>query len=364
MGMHDNFKKYITGAFVAGALLAPGAAWAQAEQLGNPVESAEESLDEAVEEELEADGAAEKPWSVSATLLTRGYQGLFIGLENEDDGLSADAADTPSSAFDRWLNLYVLAGGYSLDDFSFGAEIVWSHWMTPGGGYNEQYEFRFEDPSLSASWKGYEIEPIETTISASYLASLPASDVSQTANLVLGNSLSATASRKFFDAISLSYTLGGGWSAHTTEVATVSPETAQIYRETDRVGNGGLATHNGYNTQFSLTNALAASFPIWDKLSGAASYSMTKYWTYDVDNDDQFTPDGDAIQTGRMTADRTVASLGLSYPIGDYVSLGGGIRTVQAPKTDDNRSFRFPWWNFSGSARNASAFQLSVTGSY
>jgi hypothetical protein len=362
--MRDEFKKYITGAFLAGAVLVPGAAFAQAGGNGNPVESAEDSLDEAVEEDLESGEVAEKPWSVSATVLSRGYQGLFVGLENEDTSLDPENADGTSSTYDRWLNLYVLAGSYGVDDFTFGAEVIWSHWLTPGGGYNEQYEFRFEDPAVTASWKGYEVEAIDTTISASYRADLPASDVSRTANLIVGNTLSATASRKFFDSLTLSYSLGGGWTPHTTEVATVSPEVAQIYRETDFNDNGGLSQLNGFNTQFSVTNALSASVPVWDKLNASVSYSITKYWTYHADNEDEMTPDVEGIQTGRMTADRTVASAGLSYPIGDYVNLGGGIRTVQAPKTDDNRSFRFPWWNFAGASGNASAFQLSVTGTY
>jgi hypothetical protein len=359
MSMRDTLKRYITGAILAGAVLIPGAAWADGGVLGNPTQTAGET----VEEDLEAGEEEKKAWSVSATVLSRGYQGLFTGLENGDDGLSSENAADTSYSYDRWLNLYVLAGNYTVEDFTFGASMVWSHWLTPGGGLNEPYEFRIEDPSLTASWAGYEIAPIDTTISASYSAALPVSDVSRTSNMVLGSSLATTASRTFFDKLSLSYTLGGGWTAHTREDATVTADNVQIYREDEVVGND-LVQIGGLNTQFSLTNALGASFPIWDKLSGSVSYSMTKYWTYHVDNDDEMTPDVEGIQTGRGTADLTVASAALSYPVGDYVSLAGGVRTSQAPKSADNRTFRFPWWNFSSAAGNRSAIQLSVTGTY
>lgn len=364
--MRDNFKKYLTGALLAGVVLVPNAAWATG---GDPatrdsaIGSDEDDLDAAVDEELESGEAAEKAWSVSATLLSRVYQGTFVGLENEDPNLNPDNAKDPGYAFDRWLNLYVLDGAYTYQDFTFGAEVLWSHWLTPGGGLNEPYEVRFEDPSVSASWSGYNIEPIDTRVTAKYTASLPASDVSRTANLVLSNSLSAGLSHTFFDKLSLSYSLGGTWNAHTKKVATVDAETAQIYREDELLGNE-VPSILGINTQFSLSNSFGASIPVWEDLSASIGYSITKYWTYHVDNNDEFKADADYIQTGRMTSDLSTATASLSYPIGEYVQVSGGIRTVQQPKSDDNSTFRFPWWNFDGAAGNRSAVQLVVSGSY
>ncbi|QDG52943.1 hypothetical protein FIV42_20005 [Persicimonas caeni] len=365
--MRDDFKKYLTGAILAGAVMAPGAVWAQTD---DPADAGaiEEDLDEAVEEDLESGEAAEKPWTVSATLLTRAYQGMFADPANQDPALDPrnGQAGPASAAFDRWLNLYVVSAGYSYEDFSFGADLTWSHWMTRGGGSVEPNEFRFEDTGLSASWSGYEIEPIDTTVSARYSATLPTSLESRTSNLIVGNTLTTSASKTFFEKLTLSYSLAGSWTPHTTEMATNAPDTVQILRETDPLttASGEFPDNEYYNSQFALTNALSASIPVWDKLNASISYSLTKYWTYHVDNDDALAADIDGIQTGRMTSDVSIAAASLSYPIGDYVNVSGGIRTAQAPKTSDNSSFRFPWWDTTSAASNRSAFQLAITGTY
>lgn len=364
--MRDDFKKYLTGAILAGAVMAPGAVWAQVDDVPS-VGAAEEDLDEVVEEDLESGDVAEKPWSLSATLVNRFYQGMFTDLENDDPGLNpknGQAAD-PSAAFDRWLNIYVLGGSYTYEDFSFGGEVLWTHWLTVGGGLNEPNEIRFEDASVSASWSGYTIEAIDTKVSAGYELGIPLSDVSRTSGLIVSNSLSAGVSRTFFDKLTLKYSLGGSWLPHDQKVATADPEVVGIFRENERVADDVVAI-GGVNTEFALSNSLSASIGVWEDLRASIGYTFTKYWTYDqgYTPDDPETPNVDGIQYGRMTSDLTTATASLSYPIGDYVSLSGGLRTVQQPKTPDNSSFQFPFWNFTSAARNSSAFQLAITGSY
>ncbi len=357
--MRDILNKYVTGAaLLVGLALVPGSAFAQV--------GAQETdeLDEVVEDELDEEGEEdEKAWSVSATLLTRVYQGMFAELENQDPDLSSPNASDPADAFDRWMNIYVLSGGYTLSDFSFSADVFWTHWMTPGGDSNGPYKLRFQDPELSASWSGYTFESIDTTVSARYALGLPASKISQAAGLVVSNSLSANVSRTFFDKLSLKYSLGGSWMPHSEPDQVLPENIVDVYRPNEAIGSDVRV--GGLNTQFGLTNALSASIPVWDKLSASASYSLTKYWTYHQDNDDENTSPHATI--GRGTADMTLASVALSYPLGDYVNLSGGIRTQQTPKTADNSSFRFPFWSFSGrnaAAGNRSAVQLSVSGSY
>ena len=358
--MRDTFLKRCAtaAALVAGLVLAPSLAAAQAD-----VGAAEEDLDEAVEEELESGDAAEKPWSISATLVNRVYQGVFSNLENQDPELSPGKAADPAASFDRWLNVYVISPSYKLDDFSFAGEVIWTHWLTPGGGLNGPYEFRFDDISLSASWSGYTIEAIDTNVSASYSLGLPTSDVSQTSSLIVSNSLSGSVSRTFFDKLSLSYSLAGSWLPHQSTSPTGDVDVVDIYRENER--HGDRAVIGGLNTEFALTNSLAASFTVWEDLSLSASYALTKYWTVYQDNDDEFTPRGvEGINTGRSTVDILSTSVNLSHPIGEYVSLSGGIRTQMQPKTSDSHSLRFPFWDMSGAPRNSSARQIAGTGSY
>jgi hypothetical protein len=366
-----HIKSYLCGALLVGAGLIPSAALAQDPTLAPPDtgvgevgEDAEPTIGVAAEESIEESALEnDKNWSVSATLSTRIYQGMFVDLANESDEFSSPNAIDPGYSFSRWSNVYSLGAGYKLSDFNFGARVSWSHLMTPGGGALEQYEFRFHDVSLSAGWSGYTIDAIDTTVTASYGLSLPTSMSSQASNRIVGNSLGVGISRTFLDTITLSYRLGGGWTPHTTTAPTDDPEDVQIYREDEIVGNE-VATVGGYNTQFSLSNSLSASFPIWEKLSGSVSYSLSKYWSYAHDTDDGYSANIEGIQTGRNTGDAVSASLGLSYPIGNHVHLSGGISSSQRPKTSDNKSFRFPWWNFAGAAANRSSINFSVTGTY
>ncbi len=361
--MRDNFKKYLSGALLAGVVLAPSVTWAQdTKGADETTKSSTESNDSAtVEKDADAKkDANKKPWSVSATVLTRAYQGMFTGLADQNPKYSSPNAADPSASFKRWLNLYVVDLGYSVGDFSFGAEGVVSQWLTTAGGYNGPHEVRLEDTALTASWSGYNIEAIDTRISAGYELDLPTSTVSRAAGLIAANSLGVSVSHTFFDKLSLSYTLGGSWLPNVSPDAELPANVVNIYRPEEKVGSDVRV--GGLNTEFGLSNGLKARIPVWDKLSASVSYSITKYWTYADQNNDQYT--STYAKVGRGTSDVTSASLALSYPINDYLSVAGGIRNRQLPKTADNSSLKFPWWDFTGAADNASAIQFSVTGSY
>lgn len=319
--------------------------------------SAQEALDDAEKKD-------DKKWSLSASVGTRIYQGMFVSLSNDSDELSNPHASEPSDAFARWSNVYSVGAGYRLDDFNLGIGLSASQWLTSGGGSLEPYEFRLHDVSLSAGWKGYNIEAIDTNISLSYGMSLPTSVYSRASNLILGNSLSLGVSRTFFEKLTLSYGLSGGWTPHTTSSPTVDRKIAQIFREDDIVGNE-VQVVGGVSTEFSLSNSLSASFPIWDKLSGSVSYAYSRYWSHYRDVDEEFNADFDGLQTGgRNTGDGVSGSASLSYPLGSYLSVSAGISTSQQPKTSDNKSFRFPWWNFSGAAANRSSVNFNLSGRY
>lgn len=380
-----QLKTYLCGALLLGAGLLPSTALAQdpssanagtATKVEDPTLSQPEgdiSASESTEQTtgLAADGSVDtepekdkKGWSVSAGVSTRFYQGMFVDLGNTDSNISSPYASDTSNSFSRWSNIYTLGAAYKLSDFNFGVNAAASHWLSRSGGIDESNEFRFQDLALTAGWNGYTIDPIDTKFSATYSLILPTSQISRASNLNVGNYLGLSLSRTFFEKLSLSYTLSGGWTPHSTPVATGDPDDIQIYREDEVVGNE-IATVGNFNTQFSLTNSFVASIPVWEKLRAAVSYSYSGYWTYgSEDDDDGFTAQQEGIQTGRNYGDSTTATAGLSYPIGDYISVAGGISTSQQPKTSDNKSFRFPWWNFSGAAGNRSSINLSVSGSY
>jgi len=375
-----HLKTYLCGALLLGAGLLPATAMAQDPASASPatstkaddptlsqvdadVDPADEAAEVAIEEAMDTE-EDKKNWSLSASVGTRIYQGMFVNLENTDDNLSSPYAADTSGSYSRWSNVYSIAAGYKLDDFNFGARAVASHWLSRAGGINEPNEFRFQDMVFSAGWSGYNIEAIDTRFSAKYDLSVPTSTVSQTANLIVGNYVGLSLSRTFVRKLSLSYTMTGGWTPHSTTIATVDSDVAQIYREDELVGNE-VAAVGGYNTEFSLSHSFSASLPVWDKLRASASYSYGSYWTYDrADADDEFSSDIEGIQQGRNYGDGISATAGLSYPINDHFNVSGGISTSQSPKTSDNKGFRFPWWNFTGAAANRSSINLTVSGTY
>ncbi|MGM0558575.1 MAG: hypothetical protein ACQEVA_19475 [Myxococcota bacterium] len=372
----------LTGAALVALIGLPSTAFAQVAP--QEPEATEDELDEDVDAMIEEEAEEKKPWEVSASLMTRVGQGTFVQQEPDTE---FGREEGPAEGFaNRVVNVYSLSPSYKLDDFTFSGSLSFSHWLTRGGGTsavpyssnaNEPNEFRLQDIGLSAAWSGYSIEPIDTRVSANFTTYLPTSKVSQTENLILTNVLSGSLSKTFFEKLSLTYGLSGLWLPHSTTSPTIDPEVADNIRTgtlladatSDLAGNGE-AKIAGYNIEYGVGTSLSASIPVWKDLSFSTSYSLTKYWTYDIDNDDQRRSELEdengvrVADSGRGTADISTTTLSLSYPVNDYLSLSGGLYTRGPVKTLDNKGFRFPFWNTNGAANNFSAVQLSIEGSY
>src|SRR5690554_463534 len=375
-------KTYLCGALLLGAGLMPTSALAQDTVTATGTKSADPTLSKAETEAPAVDDTTDisvaaavgdeqtgetdddKSWSLTASLSTRIYQGMFVGLENPDSNLSSPNAASTSNSFSRWSNIYTVGAGLKVSDFNFSATAAASHWMSRGDGMNGPYEFRLQDLVLNAGWNGYNIDAIDTRIAANYTLTAPTSTVSRTANLIVGNYLGVSISKTFMRKLGLSYSITGGWTPHSESFATIDREDAQIYREDELIGND-VRIPGGYQTEFSLSHTFAASFPVWDKLRASATYTYGSAWSeHFADADDPFTSPQAGVQSGRNYGDGTTATAGLSYPLNDYLRLAGGISTSQQPKTDENRGFRFPWWNFNGAAANRSSVNLSLSGTY
>jgi hypothetical protein len=382
--MRDGLKIGLTGAALVALIGLPSTAFAQVAPSQTDIEASNDELDEDVDAMIEEEAEEKKPWEVSASLTTRVGQGTFVNqVPDTETGQDLGSADAFAN---RVVNVYSLSPSYTLDDFTFAGDLTFTHWLTRGGGTssvpyssngNKPNEFRLQDIGLTAAWAGYDIEPIDARVSANFATYLPTSKVSQTENLILTNILGGSLSKTFFDKLTLNYGLSGLWLPHTTTSPTIDPEVADTIRTgtllvdatSDLAGNGE-AKVAGYNIEYGLGTSLSASIPVWEDLSFSASYSLTKYWTYKIDNDDDRASieEDDTgtriVDTGRATADISTTTVSLSYPVNDYLSLSGGLYTRGPVKTLDNKGFRFPFWNTQGAANNFSAVQVSITGSY
>lgn len=361
-------------ALLVAGLLVPATASAQdvapdnTEALNSPADddgdpAAIEALEEAdatIEDAAEKDG---KDWSISASLGSTIGQGTFVDPANDSEW--AGLVDDGDNAYDR-VNLSLsLRPAYSFGDYSVSGSFGAVQWLTAGGGANEPGEFRIQDVGLSGGWAGYTIPVIDTQVGAGLSLQLPTSTFSRALNLIVGTSVSGSLSKTFFERLTLSYSLSVGKDFHEREDLTVDAEDVGVenvlFRSGEAVGGGQYAI-GGVLTEWALVNGVSANVKIWEKLSGSVSYALIDSWTYDWENDDSFT--APLADTGRGHGQATSTGISLSYPVWEHISLSGGIATSQQPKTDDQKSFRFPFWNFDGAARNASAIRLSVTGTY
>jgi hypothetical protein len=180
----------------------------------------------------------------------------------------------------------------------------------------------------------------------------------------MGTAVNATLVRPFFERLTLALSLTGQKYWHGRKTASVSrDETDVLFRDggAEDLGPNRVAI-GGYNTEYLLSTGGTLQIKILDDLSANIYYGLNNYWTYDTGETDQFS--SEFAQGGRGHSQLAIGQLQLSYSVNRYLKIKGGTLSIQPPKTADQNSFRFPFWNFEGAAANYSALQLAVEGRY
>jgi hypothetical protein len=115
----------------------------------------------------------------------------------------------------------------------------------------------------------------------------------------------------------------------------------------------------GNNVSFSTYGTASLSYAPLPALSLSIYYGLGRAWTYTRYRvDEQSSPHAVA---GRGKRDTGVAGLDVSYRLNERFSFSTGVVTIASPKTEDNRSFRFPFYDFQSTASNLTLFYLDVT---
>lgn len=356
-------SKVVMTSVVLMVCFASSSALAQTDQLKdqalNRVDKKDKKLKTAPEED------DKRAWGVGASYGLRVGQGTFV----DPAGSFEDQRGDGSNAYDRVMNVYSLNASYSISDFSLSTGLAWTHWLTTGGGANEPNETRFQDMSLSAGWGGMDLGSSGIRMTADGSLSFPTSDFSRATSQILGTGAGVNFSRSVFGRLNFRAGLNAGKTFH---------EYNQVVGDLSKAGSGnilfraggaeqlgqGLVALGDRNIEYSLGGSVGASVSLIDGMRLAASYSYSTFWTYAsaVDNDDEFRSlYGDV---GRGRGDVVSTGLTLSYGFLDYFSVSGGIRTAVAPRTSDNQSFRFPFWNMQGAANNWSQLTLGLSANY
>lgn len=359
----STLSKLVMMSVVGGVCFASSTALAQTDQLKDQALNRTDKKDKKLKTAPEED--EKRAWSVGANYGLRVGQGTFV----DPAGSFEDQRGDGSNAFDRVMNVYSFNASYTISDFSLSTGLAWTHWLTTGGGANEPNETRFQDISLSGGWSGIELGSTGIRMTADASLSFPTSDFSRATSQIVGTGAGINFSRRVFDRLSFGLGLNGGKTFH---------EFNQVVGDLSKAGSGnilfraggaeqlgqGLVALGDRNVEYSLGGSVSAGVSLIDGMRLGISYSYSTFWTYAsaVDNDDEFRSlYGDA---GRGRGDVVSTGVNLSYAFLDHFSISGGIRTAVAPRTADNQSFRFPFWNMQGAANNWSQLTLGLSANY
>jgi len=249
-------------------------------------------------------------------------------------------------------------------DVSVGLATGFSQWLTEGGGSNTKQEFRWTDTYLSFS-RGI-IEGYGMDLSAGLDFTLPTSAFSRAARLYTTISPSLIFGGDI-GPMRLSYQISYSHNFHgytsmvfdASEVDVLSRETGSEAVAADAVAIDGVLT------EMDLSHSFMVRLRLHKQVSLSVNFGFSDYWTYDngsVTQDDAFT--SPFARVGRGHGQSMNGGVRLSYQPWKYLSAALSMSSAQPWKTDDNRSYRFPFIDFESPANNFTNFGLSVMARY
>ena len=349
-----------------------------------PEEEVVETVDEDGDEEIDAQealaagqplaAASSKAWTIGASLSTRIGQGTFVTLENEGQN-DAEFGGDSSNAYDRVnMNLGASFSYAFLDQFIATTNIGVSQWLTAGGGVNDAYETRISDLSFDIFWFGKSIEKTRTNFSVDVGGSFPTSRFSRAATVIFDPFAAFIIRQPLLGKMFFvgSFVVSKTFHRKTSPVADLNSnridDANPLFRANGAEDLGdGLVAIGGRNTEYAIAPTIGFNFIVLPKMTASVRYRYARFWTYAIDdiqdceNDPRCGLYGDS---GRGVGDQVSGSIGVNYQLSKHFFLNGSLSSAQSPKTADNSSFRFPFWNFEGAASNNSAINLGLTFNY
>ena len=335
----------------------------------NEAEELQEEAQDDIDNELDdllGEDKDDKPWSLGATLGFSVGQGTFVSVAN--DSQWADQVGDGGRAYDSVSMRFGVNAGYKVNDFSFSGSLGFNQGLTANNGINGSYETRLGDVNLGAGWKGWKFGETGISLRPSLSASLPTGRTSQVSTMLLSTSAGLSLSKSFFKRLTISASLSGSRTFHrytspVIDIDDIGQENA-IYRfdGSENVEPGRFAV-GGINTPYSLGTGLNASMKFPKKISLSIGYSLRTSWAYRVNESDEFSSQYECRGV-RCAGQGAAGTVSLSYPITDWLSSSLSASSFGRPRTPDQRSYAFPFWNFNGAATNQSSLGLSFSGSY
>ena len=228
----------------------------------------------------------------------------------------------------------------------------------------ERQQVFLSDLLLTYAWKDFvKLESAGLGVSGTFGFAFPTSLLSQHASKVLGLRLGVSAAWEPVAWLSVTYSISGTRNFNRFDSAVLDDadfRTSPLRRVggPESVASGLTATGAGV-TAWALGNDLEVGFTFLDDFSFTIGFGLLTAWSdKSIPKDDRSSPYA-VGGTGR--ADVMTGSLAFGWEPLDVLAVELGTTVEQAPKTEDNARFRFPWWDTTSGALNRQVFYLDVT---
>ena len=224
---------------------------------------------------------------------------------------------------------------------------------------NTRQEPVFYDMQLRARYALGNIPVIDVQSVIEARLYLPTSKVSQYETLVLG-ALARALFTRAFGPIVVTYLTVFRKNFHQYQ-SPVIDDARGLY---SRAGGaeelrGSSVAVPGNNVSYVFQNLLSVSYVPLPNLAISIYYGLANGRTYrSYPKDEQSSVYASA---GRGRRDSGFGGLDLWYRFDERFSLSAGAYTASSPRTEDNKSFRFPFYDVTSTATNLTLFYLALT---
>lgn len=171
--------------------------------------------------------------------------------------------------------------------------------------------------------------------------------------------------------VSLRLGFGGNYAINTSSyrvqrpVANIVQNGGPLCRASDPAGScgsGGMTSLGGLNTN------ITALWFISDSLVAYGQFGIGSRWNNAATtNVDEFTPRGTQVDgrpvvyTGSVVNNTTSGALGVSYSLTDIFSVSGTISNDGPARTNDQKAFRFPFFDFRSQELSLTSYTVSLS---
>jgi len=121
-----------------------------------------------------------------------------------------------------------------------------------------------------------------------------------------------------------------------------------------------LVSVGGNNVSHGIVNSFLVSWNITGKIALALYYSINNGWTYAAYDNDELS--SEYAVGGRGQRDVSTGVVDLSYQVNNNLAVSLGTQTLTSPKTANNKSWVWPFMNFSQEHRQNTVVYLSFDG--